>query len=285
MQKFLFSILLFVIVLRAGYAQPTAFTVEVTGQGQPLLLIPGYSCSGEVWRETVEHLKDRYECHVLTLAGYAGVPPIEQPILQTVRDQIMAYVKAKNLHKPVLMGHSLGAFMSLWVSSTEPELFSKVICVDGVPFLAAMMNPNVRADSLRQLPMYNAETVAQNFVSLPDSSFEQNQARAMLTQVRDSSRARQIARWAALSDRKTLGYTIVELSLTDLRPNLARITAPTLVLGSLYFNSPQTTERILGEQYRTLPHKTIVVAQAKHFIMYDEPAWFYQQIDAFLGSL
>lgn len=275
----------FLLIAQLGYAQQNAFKVTVTGKGQPVILIPGYSCSSEVWDETVNHLKNRYECHVLTLAGFAGVPAIEKPILQTVRDQIIAYTKAKKLQKPILIGHSLGAFMSLWVSSTEPSLFSKIVCVDGVPFIASMMNPNVKADSLRKLPMYNAEVVAQNFVNLSDSSFEKNQARSMLTQVKDTARAKQIAHWSALSDRKTLGYTIVEMSTTDLRQDLSRITAPTLVLGSLYFNSKETSERILGQQYQALPHKTIAVASTKHFIMYDDPQWFYQQIDQFLSSL
>jgi len=278
-------LVLAVLLAQVGYAQQKAFSVTVTGKGQPIILIPGYSCSGEVWQETVDHLKNRYQCHVLTLAGYAGVPPIDKPILQTVRDQLIQYVKNKKLRKPILIGHSLGAFMSLWASSTEPDLFAKLICVDGVPFISAMQNPAVKADSLRKLPYFDAEVVARNFTSIPDSVYETAQARAMLAQVRDSTRARQIAHWSALSDRKTLGYTLVEMSLTDLRPDLVRITVPTLVLGSLYFNSAAVSERILNEQYRNLPQKTIAVAQSKHFIMYDAPQWFYQQIDQFLTGL
>lgn len=265
-------------------AQPTSFNVSVTGKGQPIILIPGYSCSGEVWNETVAHLKDRYECHVLTLPGYAGVAPIQKPILQTVRDQIIQYIKNHNLKKPILMGHSLGAFMSLWVSSTDPALAGKIICVDGVPFISSMMNPNVKADSLRKSPMYNADMVAQNFVNLPNDTYEANMAKSMLSQVSDTTRARQIAHWSALSDRKTLGYTIVEMSTTDLRNDIASIEAPTLVLGSLYFNSEARTQQILNDQYKQLPHKKIAVAHTKHFIMYDDPAWFYRQIDGFLSE-
>ena len=72
------------------------------------------------------HLKGNYQLHVLTLAGFAGVPPIDTPILKTVKNEIIKYVKENHLNKPVLIGHSLGAFMSLWVASEEPSLFSKV---------------------------------------------------------------------------------------------------------------------------------------------------------------
>src|SRR5206468_2702470 len=53
------------------------FAVKVTGSGKPMILIPGLACSGDVWDSTVAHFKDRYECHVLTLAGFAGQPALK----------------------------------------------------------------------------------------------------------------------------------------------------------------------------------------------------------------
>ena len=131
--KKVFALLIISLIIMQTNAQTNAFKVEVSGKGQPIILIPGYSCSGEVWNETVAHLKDRYECHVITIAGYAGVPKLDTPILKTVRNELINYVKTKKLNKPMLIGHSLGAFMSLWVSSVEPDLFGKIICVDGLP--------------------------------------------------------------------------------------------------------------------------------------------------------
>ncbi|AUD02419.1 alpha/beta fold hydrolase [Spirosoma pollinicola] len=280
------TLLLFILIFitHAGFTQPTSFSVTVTGKGQPVILIPGFSCSGDVWNETVDHLKDHYQCHVLTLPGFAGVAPIKTPVLQTVRDEIIRYINDQKLKRPMLIGHSLGAFMGLWISSKAPSLLSKLICVDGVPFISAMSNPAITADSLTKNPMFNAEAVAQNFVNMPAASYEANMTKSMLWQVSDSTRAQQIAHWSAMSDRRTLGYTYVEMSTTDLRNDIAAIQTPTLVLGSLYFNSEATTERVLNEQYKLLKPKTIRVAHTKHFIMYDDPNWFYQQIDQFLSS-
>jgi pimeloyl-ACP methyl ester carboxylesterase len=247
-----------------------------------MILIPGYSCSGEVWNETVTHLKDRYECHVLTLPGYAGIQPIAQPILQTVRDQIIRYMREKHLDRPILMGHSLGAFMSLWVASQVPDQVGKLICVDGVPFISALMNPAANADSLRKNPQFNPETVATAYVNMPTEGYEARMTTAMLGQVRDTTHARQIAHWSALSDRKTLGYTYVEMCTTDLRDAIAHIESPTLVLGSLYYNNPDLSRQALTSQYAKLLNKTIAVANMKHFIMYDDPTWLYGQIDSFL---
>jgi N-formylmaleamate deformylase len=264
-------------------AQNKAFQVKVTGKGQPMLLLPGYSCTGEVWDETVEHLKDKYELHVLTLAGFGGVARIDTPILKTVHNEIIEYVKANKLQKPLLMGHSLGAFMSLWVASSQPDLFGKLICVDGVPFISAMMNPALTEGEVKANPQFDRKTTVENFVKLPENGYEKQMEMSMRSQVNDTNYAKKIAHWSFLSDRATLGNTIIDISTTDLRSSIAKIQASTLVLGSLYGNK-ENSERILNEQYKLLPNKKIVVAESKHFIMYDVPHWFYSQIDSFLNQ-
>lgn len=279
--KKVFTLVLALFTIATAIAQQKAFQVQVIGKGKPLLLIPGYSCSGEVWKETVDHLKDRYECHVLTIAGFAGAPAIVTPILESVKNDIIGYVKQHKLKKPVLMGHSLGAFMSLWVSSEAPDLFGKVICVDGVPFVSAMGDPTVTAEAMKKSPYLNPEQVVKNFEALPAEGFVDRTALAMKAQVEDSLRARQIATWQFNSDRKTLGLTLIEMSTTDLREQIATIKQPVLVLGSIYKNK-ENSQRILNEQYAKLQHKTIHIVDSKHFIMYDQPQWFYAEVDAFL---
>ncbi|GAA5042187.1 alpha/beta hydrolase [Marivirga lumbricoides] len=274
-------ILLFILSISTAFAQSKAFKVEVFGKGTPLILIPGYSCSGNVWKETVEQLKADYECHVLTLAGYAGVAPIESPILETVKNEIIQYAKTQKLKKPALIGHSLGAFLSLWVSSESPELFGKIIAVDGVPFISAMYNPEITADSMKNTPQMKPEVVVQNFMSLPEEGFIKNTANAMMYQVSDSTRARQIAEWQYNSERRTLGLTLVEISTTDLRNSLPGISQEVLILGSIYGSKDQS-KKILYEQYKKLPSKTIKIADSKHFIMYDQPEWFYNEVKKFL---
>lgn len=284
MKKLILSLLALLTTLNVFSQEHPAFEVKVTGKGNPIILIPGYSCSGDVWNETVDHLKNKYELHVLTLAGFAGVKPIEdEEILTSVRNQIIRYVKDKKLNKPILIGHSLGAFMTLWVQSTEPDLFGKGICVDGLPFVSAIGKPETTAASLKTNPQFNKETVINNFKALPNEGYITNMTKAMLHQVNDSLRAKQIAEWSYKSDRKTLGSTIVEMSTTDLRKDIANIKSPILVMASL-FGTKEASEKIYNEQYALLKNKTIKVADSKHFIMYDQPQWFYNEIDAFLKT-
>ncbi|MGH2667271.1 alpha/beta fold hydrolase [Flavobacterium sp.] len=284
MKKVIILVLAILAFANVFAQQPTAFEVKVIGKGQPVILIPGYSCSGDVWDETVDHLKNKYELHVLTLAGFAGVKPIEEEeILKTVRNQIVQYIKDKKLKKPMLIGHSLGAFMTLWLNATEPDLFGKGICVDGLPFVSAIGRPEITVEALKSNPQYDKQTTINNFKAIPNEGYVKNTAKAMLYQVSDTVHARKIAEWSFKSDRKTLGSTIIEMSLTDLRQEISKIKSPILVMASV-FGTKETSEKVYNEQYTLLKNKTIKVADSKHFIMYDQQEWFLNEVDAFLKS-
>jgi pimeloyl-ACP methyl ester carboxylesterase len=282
MKKLLTIAILSIVIVNTNAQQIKSFSVTITGKGQPVILIPGFSCSGDVWKETVDHLKDKYQCHVLTLAGYAGKPAIDSPVLKTVRDEIIKYVKQQHLNKPIVIGHSLGSFMALWISSTAPELFGKLICVDGMPFYSALNDPNANADSLKNNPALNAAAVIKSFDRQDDPGFIDMAAKALAWQVADTGRARQIATWQYQSNKRTLGLTLIELATTDLRKDIASISSPVLVLGSIYFTKEKSYE-LIGQQFKNLPSVIIHVADSKHFIMYDQPQWFYKEIDLFLN--
>ena len=255
------------------------FDVSISGRGRPILLIPGYSCSGEVWVETVNHLKDKYECHVLTLPGFAGQPAIKEAFLETMRNEIIDYAKDKKMHHPILLGHSLGGFLSLWIASAAPELFQKVIVVDGVPFYPAMQNPNLNPDEVKKF--INRDALITQFTSMGNqqlSAYSENVARQLVT---DSIRAKLIAGWQIHSDRFTLASVFYEMMTTDIRQDLTKITIPVLVLGSKY-ETLEKSKQILSEQYKYVKNLTLHNADSKHFIMYDQPTWFFNELDTFL---
>ena len=131
--------LLFVAVFSAfawsDDGQPRSFHVDVVGRGRPMILIPGLSSSPDTWKTTVARYRDRYECHVLTLAGFVGQPPIAEPLIATARADLVKYIRDKHLDHPVVVGHSLGGTLAMGVAIDHPELVGPIVVVDMVPFL------------------------------------------------------------------------------------------------------------------------------------------------------
>jgi len=77
MKKFIISILVLALAgmsLHTNAQTAYPFDVKITGEGtKNVILIPGLSCSGDVWNQTVERYKKNYHCYTLTFHGFAGV--------------------------------------------------------------------------------------------------------------------------------------------------------------------------------------------------------------------
>lgn len=265
-----------------------SFTVRVVGRGRPLILIPGLTCPAAVWDETVARYQSRYQCHVLSLAGFGGVPaPANagaESFLPAVREQLLAYIKSQRLDRPAIIGHSLGGFMGLWLSTAQPEAIGPLVIVDSLPFLAAIQNPALTAAAAR--PM--AEGMRQQLRRGKMAPAQQRQLVAGM--VTDTARQTQLAGWGRASDPNSVAQAMYELYTTDLRADLGAIRQPALVLGAWAAYQPYgatlaSTRAIFEAQYARLPqHQVEMSAAGKHFLMYDDPAWFFQQTDAFLAA-
>ncbi len=266
-------------------AHPT-FTVRVVGKGRPMLLIPGLTCPGAVWDETVAHYQRQYQCHVVSLAGFGGAAPVAvaDPLLPVVRDQLLAYIKAQKLNKPVVVGHSLGGFLALWLSTTRPDAVGPLVILDSLPFLGAIQNPAATVETARPAAAAMRQQMGQ--APLPMAARRQMTA-GMVT---DTARITQVARWGAASDPATVAQAMYDLCTTDLRPDLGRIRQPALVLGTWaayqqYGATKESTRAIFAQQYAKLPQQRIELSEAgRHFVMYDDTAWFFAQTDAFLQA-
>ncbi|RZL15720.1 MAG: alpha/beta hydrolase [Hymenobacter sp.] len=266
-----------------------SFTVRVVGKGRPVLLIPGLTCPGAVWDETVARYQSRYQCHVLSLAGFGGVAPAPNgngttSFLPAVRDQLLAYIKIQKLDRPAIIGHSLGGFMGLWLSTTQPEAVGPLVIVDSLPFLTAAQNPALTTETAR--PM--AEGVRQQVGAGKMSLARQRQAVASL--VSDTARQSLVANWGQASTPDRVAQAMYEMYTTDLRADLGTVRQPALVLGSWAAYQPYgatlaSTQSLFEAQYARLPQHRIEMSPAgKHFLMYDDTAWFFQQTDAFLQT-
>jgi N-formylmaleamate deformylase len=269
--------------------QARSFDVEVMGQGPAMVFIPGLSSPGEVWRGTVEHYRAGHRCHVLTLKGFAGQPPergaLDAPLLERVVDDVLAYLREQRLQAPVVVGHSLGGIIGLALAARAPEQLGALAIVDALPFLPAAQLPGATPELMRpQAVELRAGLAAMSQAEYAAFVLAQPTA-SMVTSVADVAR---VQTWGLDSDPATVGRALHDVMVTDLRPQLARITAVTQVMGTYLGGVPAVTrEQVLSgfqAQYQQLPGAQIVLSdRARHFVMLDDPAWLWQQLDALLA--
>lgn len=261
-------------------------SVTVSGQGRPVVMIPGLNSAASVWDQTCQALQP-VECHQVQLPGFAGASPIKtEHFLAAMRDRLEAYIATRHLDKPVLMGHSLGGVLALMVASDKPALPSRLVIVDSLPFFAGIRNPAATAESVKP----QAEGMRAGMLAAPA---DQYQAQIKGTVVGLTNRKEQVdtlVRWGQSSDRATTAGAMYDMMTTDLRPSLKAITAPTLVLGSWaayapYGSTLDSTRGIFAAQYANLNGVRIAMSQAGyHFLMWDDLPWLKQEVTAFLAE-
>jgi pimeloyl-ACP methyl ester carboxylesterase len=253
-----------------------SFSVTRVGRGRPMILIPGLLSSGDAWSSTVDHFKDRYECHVLTLAGFAGQPAIPAPFLQTVRDDVVKYIAEKKLDRPVIVGHSLGGFLAYWIAATAPDRVGPVVAVDGLPYLGALANPAATPETNR--PM--AEQMQNAYASFTKEQLASQSRRAFAQMITDPQQVEEATAWSAASDPATAGLAVAEMMTTDLRETVAAIRTPVLLIGAA--GSPASAYEA---QVTKIPdHRVVIAEHGRHFVMLDEPAFLFSTMDAFLAG-
>ena len=286
--NYITAVLILLCSCAAVKAAAPAFNVTISGKGQPMLFIPGATCSGDEWKETVARYSSTHKCYVFTLAGYAGVPPLAQGLyLETYKNQLIAYINNNHLDHVILVGHSIGGFLSMWIASELKERLTKVIIVDALPFYAAAMNPSAKTgfneDNAKQLLGY--------YDKLSDEQLKASQVKVAMGLCADSTKWDMIAGWGAKSDRKTMAYSMNEMMGNDLRQTIAAINVPVLVMAAfapspLYPQfSAEYVQQMYTQQYQQCKTCAVhVTPSAKHFIMYDAPSWYFNEIDTFISA-
>ena len=273
------AVVIFILAISFSInAQNEPFKVQIKGKGEPVLLFPGFSCTGEVWSPLVETLSQNYECHIFTFAGFGDVPAIDTPWLPQIKKGINNYIEAHNLSKSTIIGHSLGGTLGLWLAAEEGSEFNQVIVVDALPSIGALMIPNFKSENIVYDNPYN-----QNLLAMNDEDFGKMAHRMAAVMTSDIGAQKQIANWMKATDRETYVYGYSDLLKLDLREDIGSISVPVKILAAAKPYGSEMARKTYEEQYKNMESYDLRIAEnAAHFIMYDDPEWLRNQIMEFL---
>jgi N-formylmaleamate deformylase len=249
-----------------GY-KPKTFRDDISGEGRPVIFIPGLGCPGDVFEAVIKHLDGKVEAHVLTLAGFAGEKPAKPPLAAAVRKDLIRYIHSRRMESPIIVGHSMGGFIAYWVAATAPDLIGGVIVIDAGPALGD--NDAETAHALRNM-----------WAQAGDDELPEQVRTAYSSMVTDPKQMAPYLEAIAQSDRHAIGDAIYELVTTDLRDQVAKIKAPLLLVladGSLQNLYKQMVKPIADK-------KIVVLAKTRHFVWLDDPDGFDALLDAFLKA-
>lgn len=266
---------------------PTRFSVVDAGTaGKPdVVLIPGLSSSRAVWDAEAKLLAPNYRLHLLQVDGFAGAPAgpnASGPLLAPMVEELHGYI-ATLRGKPVVMGHSLGGLLTLMLADKYPADVRKAIIVDALPFYAVLFNPAATVETVKP----QADAIKGQMLGMPADQYAAMAPMIAAQLVKDPDAQKLVAAASTASNRTVVVNAMIEDMETDLRPEVANIKTPTLVLyehdTSLKMPDADAYEVLVKDGYKPMPNVTLVqVDGARHFIMYDQPAKFDVAVQGFL---
>lgn len=103
--------------------------------GRPVVLIHGFGASTYTWQKAMAALAPRYRVYALDLKGFglSAKPKDGQYHVGAYTDQLLGFLDAMKLDRPVLVGHSLGGALATRIALFHPERVGALVLVSPVP--------------------------------------------------------------------------------------------------------------------------------------------------------
>lgn len=266
--------------------------VEQHGHGgRTIILVPGLAGGPWVWKDTIADLSPHNTVYAVTLAGFDGMPaPSADGNWMDRADASLAQlIQEKHLGKPVLVGHSLGATLSLRFAGRHPDLTGGVVAVDGLPVF-----PGMERVSPEQRTAIAAGMRAQFESATPDVFKAQQLQYMQKIGTLDPKIAEKVAPLNGRSDQKAVARYAAEDAGADYRDDLKSATAPILEIAP-YSEADaaqgpvKLTEAQKVAYYQSLlanaPNaKVIAIAPSRHYVMLDQPKAFEKALNDFIEA-
>jgi pimeloyl-ACP methyl ester carboxylesterase len=261
-------------------------SVQSSGAGSDVILIPGLGSSPRVWAEMIKAVPG-HRYHLIQVAGFAGQAAganQDGAVAAPVTEEIARYIAEQGLQKPAVIGHSLGGTIGMMLAARNPQAISKMMVVDMLPFLGALFGPpGTTSTSIKP----TADAILANLRNA-DPAARQQTAQATLSGMIDTVAMRAGAiEDSVTSDPGVTARAYHELIVTDLTPELAHIVVPVTVLYVLPKGIPFTEAQMDGYYqgaYATLKGAVLKrIPASAHFIMWDQAERFQSEVKVFLN--
>jgi pimeloyl-ACP methyl ester carboxylesterase len=245
------------------------------GDGQSVVLLHGFFGDHRVWRHQLE-LADDWTVVAWDAPGCgASTQPPPTFTIADYADTLATFIGALGLDRPHLVGNSFGGALALELAVRHPSIPASLVVNGGSAGWSGSFPPEVVAERLRHsleaLDLPAEEVVSRwvpQFVTASASESVVSELGAIIADVRPDGMRVMMRAYAE----------------ADLRPELAHITAPTLLIwGEEDVRAPLPVAEDLREM---IAGSTLtVIPWAGHLTAVEAPQRFNAEVRAFIGSI
>ena len=239
--------------------------INVAGEGEPILLLHGWGCTGEIFKDIQAVLATAYRTYSFDFPGFgASGEPSEVWGVEEYTRMVEAFVKENGIERPALMGHSFGGRVSIVFASRNDV--SRVVLVD-----AAVIKPK------RPLRYYWKVYTFKTMKWLCNTFLSKAKALAIIEKRRKGAGSSDYSNASPMM-RAILSKVVNE----DLKHLMPKIKAPALLFwGNMDTATPLSDAKTME---KLIPDAGLVVAHGTgHFSFLESPGLFTAVIKNFFN--
>ncbi|HMQ30527.1 MAG TPA: alpha/beta hydrolase [Chloroflexaceae bacterium] len=244
---------------------------EVFGRGRPVLFLHGWLGSWRYWYPTIQVISEHFRTYSFDFWGFGDSQRKQtQESIQAYSDQVIRFLDALGIDRVMVVGHSMGGMVALKTALSYPDRISRVATV-GAP---------IDGDSLSWLlKLTDRPFFADAFARMP--WLRRYLFRFFLGETTDPAVSEMIDD-SVKSSANTLRYAVSSMWRTDLRPELARLRVPTLIVHGGRDDIVNPNQADLFEPFPVA--QVVTMPRSRHFPFLDEAEMFNDVLVRFLKA-
>ena len=245
---------------------------EITGQGEPLLLIHGLGSSTRDWEDMIPYLSN-FQIITLDLRGHGQTSKPKGPYsAKMFANDIISLLKQLEISSAHILGISLGGGIAFQITVDFPEFVKSLIVINSTA--------EVPVDSFKMKMEAFKRKLIVRLVGMRKMG-EVLAPRLFIKPEQEEQRAKLIERWAE-NDKKAYITSFGAILGWSVKKDLPNIKCPTLILGSDEDYSPSEIKR---EYTALIPNaKFVEIKDARHAVTAEKPEEVSKIVLNFLQS-
>jgi len=256
--------------------RPMNLSYTEQGQGTPLILLHGFPFNSSLWQHQMRSLSDAYRVIAPDLRGFGRSEAAEDIYEMTLLAQdVLHLLDTLAIKKAVIMGHSMGGYVTLALWRLAAERFSALGLIASHVWADSDAQRQGREQLIAQVMERGAAAVVEALLprlfapKLRKDAPIVNQARTMMLAARPTSLTSALRGMMRRPDS------------SDLLPQIA---VPTLIMCG--DSDPIVPPERAEQMARLLPNATLVTIQnAAHMPMLEQPQATATAIRHFLAAI
>ena len=245
---------------------------EITGEGEPLLLVHGLGSSTRDWEEQVPIFSQKYQVITVDIRGHGETDKPKGPYsIQDFAKDIAELLMSLGFSSVNILGISLGGLIAIQLTIDYPELIKTLVIVNAVP-------------SSRDL--LSLEKIVNDRIMLIKARGMRGMGEALapvlfIKPEHEELRKKFVERWAENNPEAYISAlkSIVGWNVTD---HLHTIKCPTLVLTSDEDYIPVSVKEELVKQIQN--SELVIINDARHTLPMERPKEFNAAVIEFLSK-